>query len=542
MSRGKENQMRQIHLKHLNSQPLFRIGLFEDQEFIDFRVMGKFSLMDSEGKELIKNVKSDLKWRIKIKESRFGKERFFLVLFESFNRELVEQKLEIAQKKIDDSAKIQILGGDICLDGRKVNNNTKYIITAGDYSSEMAARKAFKRFQPEFIPSVEKENLKEAAGQLEIFDAEYDQSAEVENIVRIVPEDVNTKIKIFGVRSFNELLQKDHYEDLVYNGTLEFRIGIKGNLMAVSEISLETYLKRVIYSEIGANLPLEFAKSLAIVARSEAMARIDHKRLGDPYDYCNTGKTLRYFGEDFEDETIAEAVEVTAGQVIYAEGYIRDTPFHLICGGHTEDASGSGENGGDTLFAGKYDWQNVPPDFTSLQDEKMVEKWIHSRPKTWCNLKGRMLPEALEKVKKHFRWEVDYSRRELEDIIRKKTGEDIGILFEIIPISRGKSGRLKEIELIGSLKNYRIRGEFNIREALAYDYLPSSCFLVEGELDETGTPISFVFVGAGHGHGVGMCKTGAAIMATEGHTSEKILEHYFEACDIKSIYEVDLEK
>jgi SpoIID/LytB domain protein len=92
------------------------------------------------------------------------------------------------------------------------------------------------------------------------------------------------------------------------------------------------------------------------------------------------------------------------------------------------------------------------------------------------------------------------------------------------------------------LKNYRIRGEFNIREALAYDYLPSSCFLVEGELDETGTPISFVFVGAGHGHGVGMCKTGAAIMATEGHTSEKILEHYFEACDIKSIYEVDLEK
>ena len=96
--------------------------------------------------------------------------------------------------------------------------------------------------------------------------------------------------------------------------------------------------------------------------------------------------------------------------------------------------------------------------------------------------------------------------------------------------------------MIGSLKNYKIRGEFNIREALAHDYLPSSCFLVERELDETGTPISFIFVGAGHGHGVGMCKTGAAVMATENHTCQQILDHYFESSDVKSIYEIDLSK
>jgi len=536
-----DNQMKEIHLKHLNGQPVFRIGLFENQEFVDFRVMGRFSLMDGDDNELVRKIDSDLKWRIKIKESRPGKERFFLVLFESFTKEKVEDKLEAA-KKIDESATIKVLGGDIYLENRKVNNNAKYVITAGDYPSEMSARKAFKQFQPEFIPYVEKESLKEPAGQLEVFDAEYDQSAEVANVVRIVPEDVNTKVKIFGVRSFDELLQKDHFADVVYNGTIEFRLDIQGHLMAISEVPLETYLQRVIYSEIGADIPLEFAKSLAIVARSEAMARINHKRLGDPYDYCNTGKTLRYFGEEFEDETIAKAVKLTEGQVIFAEGYVRDTPFHLICGGHTEDAFSSGGNGDDTVFAGKYDWHTVPRDFTSLQDEAMVKKWIHSRPETWCNLKGRTLSDSLERVKKHFRWEVDYSRRELEDIIRKKTGEDIGILFEIMPIVRGNSGRLKEIELIGSLKNYKIRGEFNIREALAHDYLPSSCFLVERELDETGTPISFIFVGAGHGHGVGMCKTGAAVMATENHTCQQILDHYFESSDIKSIYEIDLSK
>ncbi|MCB0312612.1 MAG: amidase, partial [Calditrichaeota bacterium] len=71
-----------------------------------------------------------------------------------------------------------------------------------------------------------------------------------------------------------------------------------------------------------------------------------------------------------------------------------------------------------------------------------------------------------------------------------------------------------------------------------HEYLPSSCFLVERELDDTGTPISFTFVGAGQGHGVGMCKTGAAVMALEGHKYKEILEHYFNnKTKLKSIYE-----
>ena len=78
----------------------------------------------------------------------------------------------------------------------------------------------------------------------------------------------------------------------------------------------------------------------------------------------------------------------------------------------------------------------------------------------------------------------------------------------------------------------------NIRESLSHDYLESSCFLIEKELDDIGTPISFSLVGAGQGHGVGMCKTGAAVMALEGYKWREILKHYFENCDIKSIYEI----
>lgn len=535
------NSAQAIHLKSTNNQPVFRIGLFKDQEHIDFRVMGAFSLVDGENKPLIDNIKTDLKWRIKIKDSKPGKEHYFLVLYESFKKDMAEQKLKSAQL-IDKSAELRVLGGSINLDKRQVNNNTKYVVVAGNYPTDIAARKAFKRFQPEFIPYVEKHRDKAPGGQLEAFDAEYDKSTEVKDVLRIIPKDLNSKIKIFAVRTFDDVLQRDYYADQVFNGILEFRLDINGNLMAISEVPLELYLERVIHSEIGSDLPPEFSKALAIVCRSEAMARINHQCLGDPFDYTNIGETLRYFGTDFDDENIIKAVQETAGQVIFLDDHIRDTPFHLICGGHTEDSHAATESSDEAHFLGKYDWHTVPETFTSLQNEKMVSSWIESRPETWCNLKGRKLPPSLERVKKFFRWEVDYSRRELEDIIRKKTGEDIGILFEIIPISRGRSGRLFEIELIGSLKNYRIRGQLNIREALSYDYLPSSCFVVERDLDDTGTPINFTFVGAGQGHGVGMCKTGGAVMAMEGFTSEQILEHYFESCQIRSIYDINLDK
>ncbi len=531
-----EENLKDIHLNHINGEPIFRIGIIEGQEFIDFNVLGEFTVMDSSEKVIIPETNSRLKWRVKIKESKAGSERFRLILYESFNRERIEEKLKLTHQ-YDPDAAIEILGGNIFLDEQKINNNTKYVIISGEYASELEAKKDFKKFKPEFNPSILKDTVKEPRGILEFFDAEYENSGESKNFFKVIPSKTSTKTKLYNIHSYDEVLQKEHYEDRVYNSSLEFRIDNNGKLMVISEIPLESYLKRVVFSEIGTDLPIEFSKSLAIVSRSEVLARVEHKHPGDPYDMCDWGHCLRYYGIDFEDKNIDVAVEETRGQVIFTKNVICDAYFNLICGGHTEDAKGVWEMDEEPQFHGKYDWKKVPKEFSSLQDEEVVRKWILSRPDAWCNLKGSDVPKSLEKYKKYFRWEVDYSRQELEQLIYKKTGEDIGILFDIVPLRRGRSGRLKEIELIGSLKNYMIRNELNIRESLAQDYLESSCFIVENELDQIGTPISFTLVGAGQGHGVGMCKTGAVMMAIDGFKWQKILQHYFEDCDIRSIYE-----
>jgi len=242
--------IQRIDLKTVNDEPVFRIGLFEGQDFIDFRIEGKFNVENENGEVLIKNVESDLKWRIKIKESRPGKEHYFLILYEALDEKKILEKLELA-REYDPNVQIRTIGGDIYLNGKKLTNNTKYLLVSGDYASEIDAKRDAMRFQPRFSARVEKETLKQARGELEVFDAEYEYSAETDNVVRIVPHDYKTKVHLYNIRSFDEILGKELHRDHFYNGTIEFRIDNKGSLMAISELPLETYLKRVVYSEIG---------------------------------------------------------------------------------------------------------------------------------------------------------------------------------------------------------------------------------------------------------------------------------------------------
>ena len=135
-----------------------------------------------------------------------------------------------------------------------------------------------------------------------------------------------------------------------------------------------------------------------------------------------------------------------------------------------------------------------------------------------------------------FRWEVFYSCEELQEIIRRKTGEETGLIYEIIPLLRGVSGRIKEVEILGSLKNIRLSGDLNIRAAFSESHLNSSCFIVRPELDMDGIPMNFLFIGAGKGHGVGLCKVGATRLACKEKTHQDIINHYFQKCKITRIY------
>jgi SpoIID/LytB domain protein len=142
----------------------------------------------------------------------------------------------------------------------------------------------------------------------------------------------------------------------------------------------------------------------------------------------------------------------------------------------------------------------------------------------------------VERSRKDFRWKEVYLRAELEAVVRRKTGVDLGTLFEIVPVRRGVSGRIIELELIGSRHNLRLQKELKIREALATGRLSSSCFTVHAELDGEGLPRRFTLLGAGHGHGCGLCQVGAGALAERGADCRAILGHYFPGAELARLY------
>jgi SpoIID/LytB domain protein len=211
---------------------------------------------------------------------------------------------------------------------------------------------------------------------------------------------------------------------------------------------------------------------------------------------------------------------------------ICDARYSKACGGLTEEF--------DTAWDGKRipyleSISDASISHRLIRTEEDARRWILSEPEVYCNTKDealleKILPDFDRETKGFFRWSVEYSPEELEEILREKSGFDFGTLKEIVPLRRGPSGRLSRLKIVGSKRSMIVGKELEIRRWLSRSHLYSSAFIVTAEAGR------FIFHGAGWGHGVGLCQIGAAVMATRGFSAEKILKHYFRGVEIRKIY------
>jgi len=346
-------------------------------------------------------------------------------------------------------------------------------------------------------------------------------------------------------------------QDQTFQGDLILRLRKDGTLAAVNEIPLEDYLTSVISSEMSGTAPIEFLKAHAMLSRSWLLAALDRKKKGqekgsspweatqgevrrwydredhDLFDVCGDDHCQRYQGiTKIGSKQAEEAVLETRGRVITYQDEICDARYSKVCGGNTED------------FGTAWEDKRVPY-LTSIPDasaphrpigtEEEASAWILSYPEVYCNTKdkgllGRILPDFDLETKGFFRWTVEYSRTELEEILKEKSGFDFGTLQEMIPLRRGPSGRISRLKIVGSKRSMIVGKELEIRRWLSRSHLYSSAFVV---MMEGGRVI---LRGAGWGHGVGLCQIGAAVMADRGFSAEEILSHYFQGVEVKKIY------
>ena len=124
-------------------------------------------------------------------------------------------------------------------------------------------------------------------------------------------------------------------------------------------------------------------------------------------------------------------------------------------------------------------------------------------------------------------------------LVNRKLKMDLGDIQDLVPLERGKSGRIWKLQIVGSKRTFTIGKELEIRRTLSETHLYSSAFDVEKKNEEGGTrnEKTFVLHGKGWGHGVGLCQIGAAVMGEEGKSYDDILLYYYHNAEIKKIYE-----
>ena len=358
-------------------------------------------------------------------------------------------------------------------------------------------------------------------------------------------------------------------EDQTFKGALHIIVE-NDKLTPVNVLSVEDYLLSVISSEMSANASLELLKAHAVISRSWLLAQIHteetvhraERRPDEPgemmdtpdeqvkwwdrddhvnFDVCADDHCQRYQGITMAtNRHVEEAVRQTRGQILTSDGEICDARFGKCCGGVTEEFQYCWENSPKSYLKSVSDTAAaaVVPDLTV---EAAARKWILSEPEAFCNthdkkILSQVLNDYDQETRDFYRWHVDYTQSELAGIIDEKLNMDFGDIVDLIPLDRGRSGRIWRLKIVGTKRTFIIGKELEIRRALSKSHLYSSAFVVDRQEIVDGVPQRFRIDGAGWGHGVGLCQIGAAVMGEQGYKYDQILLHYYSGAEIEKIY------
>ncbi len=345
-------------------------------------------------------------------------------------------------------------------------------------------------------------------------------------------------------------------EKQVFAGALQL-LDLPDSRVAVNVVPVEDYLTSVISSEMSAEASLELLKAHAVISRSWVMAQLERKKSScacreadssddeimkwydhddhEHFDVCADDHCQRYQGVTrITRDEARRAVMSTRGEVLMADGKLCDTRFSKCCGGAFEEFEHCWEPVHHNYLERGRDLMPEQP-LPDLRDEAVAHDWIMGRPDAFCAQAG---PDTLRQVlndydlatKDFYRWSVSYTVEELSELVRRRSGIDFGEIMDLQPLSRGVSGRIDRLRIVGTKAVKVVGKELEIRRWLSPTHLYSSAFVTVK--DASG----FTLYGAGWGHGVGLCQIGAAVMSERGYDYRQILAHYFKNAELKRIY------
>ncbi|NOY57968.1 MAG: SpoIID/LytB domain-containing protein [Calditrichaeota bacterium] len=520
-----------IPYQQVPAQPIVRVGIFEGQDEIDFKPLNSFLVLGRKKGEKFSLSETGL-WRAKIANSAPAPSVYRILFVQTFQKERAEKVLH---KFRSQNIRVELItAGDALYAGNKaiVDRKNYRVVLAKDFDNERQAA-AYLATTPRLAGGkVVREKMGPAHGFITLV-SPSGKTLVIENALRITKSPVVLKNVRVG-----QGFQWERTEDRTFTGEMEFRIDASGKLTAVNVLTMDNYLRGVLPGEMTSSFPLQALKAQAIVARTLFLYNFNRKHPDEPFDVCDDVHCQSFVGIGQDAPSIRKAVWETKGFVLTYDHRLCSTPYSALCGGHTENAENVWNSDGEPYLVGVFDVLKNEELLRAfdLSKEANVKKWIESRPAVNCNAALMGDPHFSAYSDKYFRWQEKYSAKELGQIIEEKTGEQMGALLDIVPLRRGVSGRIIDLQVIGSAASFTLHNELNIRRALARKTLYSACFVVDKIPAADGRVQKFILKGAGWGHGVGMCQIGAGMMALQGKSVGDILAHYYRGTRITKFY------
>ena len=290
-----------------------------------------------------------------------------------------------------------------------------------------------------------------------------------------------------------------------YAGVIELRTTAEG-IAVINELPVETYLCRVVPSEMPYTYELEALKAQAVCARSYAYQQMQSFAYPEYEAHVNDSTDYQVYGNSLPQEATNQAVAETGGQVVRYQDRLVTTYYYSTSCGKT---------------AGVEAWGTAPnAENQYLQSvEVKDEQGDYEAGLPW------------------YRWEAKIPAGTLSALISQNTGTNVGTLQSVEVTRSGAGGVALQICATGDAGSVTVDTENKIRRALGgsgYEIvnqagtaaastalLPRAFFTIRREGDV------FIISGGGFGHGIGMSQNGANEMAKKGKNYIDILTMFF---------------
>ena len=514
----------------MEREPEVHIGLMWGISEVIVNLQGHWGVSDARGLKRLEETRVKIR-RINTSPAQV---RYTVKLMECLSRKSIATWLpEVKQIAVERNLSVLESGKLWSIHGKTWDARTRLIV-AGNYSSESEAQEAAEEWT-KILENAFPDQKNLFWPQVEVLD-----SVDSDGVVEIRAGDQVFRSPLFrleplGRKSlltiYNLVVGKDfhweHKENQVFNGSLAVLADRHGGITLVNELPIETYLQSVASSEATPGAGDSFIKAQAIAARSTVLSTVSRHHRIDPFDLCAGDHCQCYYGVDQVDDRIAGLVETTRGMVRVYNHRPADCRYSKSCGGRMESY--------DHVWGGEPVPYLVSGTCGGVKDHEISspEELLETPSNAWCNPKIHKYPRSLDHARNTFRWKQEWLAGDLAANITTELGTPVGFVRELRPLTRGVSGRITRLQIIGSDRQVTIRGELNIRKLLAKTHLPSSLFVIS---TEGKGPDKFHFRGGGWGHGVGMCQLGGIAMAKSGALFERILNAYYPGTTTETLW------